>query len=93
MMLTSLLKKAIKEKSKKITAGLLLTCLILTGCTNVPVKRANRVWLIDPETQVLYRVLSDEYEIALPLSNPNVRKFMCLEQEEYNQFVDGVFLR
>lgn len=63
----------------------------MTACTSVPARSPKRIWLIDPEDLVLYRVINDETEIALPLRSPAVQNFMCIDREEYNLIVEESF--
>lgn len=63
----------------------------MTGCTHGNVKTADEIWLIDPVDVVLYRVLDDNKEQVIPIkSNPSMRKFICISQEEYVELIEAL---
>jgi hypothetical protein len=55
------------------------------------VKRKTEIWLIDPSTSSLYRVISDERELVIPIQlNPAVEKFMCINKDEFKDIVGEI---
>lgn len=83
-----LLKKKIKELLKKVLVVLLLLQSI-TGCMSAPVKRKTEVWFIDKDTAALYRVISDDSELVIPIEkNEAVEKFMCISKDEFKDIVE-----
>ena len=60
----------------------------MTGCTSGSLKSRNEVWLIDPVEVVLYRKISDNKEQAIPIKgNKDMKKFMCLSNQEFDDLV------
>lgn len=61
------------------------------GCMSAPVKRKTEVWLIDSKTNSLYRVISDETELVIPINlNPAVEKFMCISKDEFKDVIGEI---
>jgi hypothetical protein len=59
------------------------------GCSHGPAKRKNEIWLVDGEALVLYRVISDEKEQAIPIkNNPAMKRFMCLDKTEADYWIE-----
>ena len=85
------LKKKIKESLKTllaVLAGPLLLTSIL-ACQYGPVNRKNEIWLIDPATLVLYRVISDTSEQTLEIkNNPAMKNFMCVDKKEADRWLE-----
>jgi len=84
-------KKTTNASLKKLLAAPVALLLITStlGCTHGPVKRKNEIWLVDGEALVLYRVISDEKEQALPIKgNPAMKRFMCLDKDEVDYWIE-----
>lgn len=61
------------------------------GCSHASVKRNNEVWLVDKEDVVLYRVISDTKEQAIPIkNNPAMDRFMCVDKDEIDNWLEEV---
>lgn len=60
------------------------------GCLHVQEKNDREIWLIDNEKLVLYRVISDEMETAIPLKHPTAKEFMCISKREFNRVIDDM---
>lgn len=84
-------QKTTNVSLKKLLAApvaLLLMTNIL-GCSHAPVKRKTEIWLVDGETLVLYRVVSDEKEQAIPIkNNPAMERFMCMDKDEVDYWIE-----
>ncbi len=77
-----------REGSKACLAvvGILLSIM---GCTSAQEREKTEIWLIDPNSVVLYRVVSDEKELVIPIkSNPEMRKFMCISEDEMIRWIE-----
>lgn len=79
------LEERTKGKSKKHwVARVVLLALFGVGCSSASVKKRNEIWFIDPEAVVLYRVISEDKEQALPIKgNEDMRRFMCVTGDEF----------
>ncbi len=63
----------------------------MTGCTSATVKSRNEVWLIDYDDLVLYRVISDQREQAIPIfGNPVMKDFVCVSSREFDELVKEI---
>lgn len=68
---------------------LLLILVITMGCSNGQGKKEIEIWFIDPDDATLYRTISDDEEMALPiLGNPAVKKFMCITEKEFDRIIE-----
>lgn len=90
------LSKEINANWKKPSVALLvlLMSLVFQACTSVPVKvkPKNEIWYIDAEDLVLFRVISETKEQAVPIkNNPAMKKMMCIHEDEFESTVQGVF--
>jgi membrane protein YdbS with pleckstrin-like domain len=88
---TSPWKKEIKEAWRTLWAvplGLLLI-LSIQGCSSASVKKPkNEIWLIDEREVVLFRVISDTEEQAIPIKgNKTVKRFFCIDKDEFKDWV------
>jgi hypothetical protein len=84
-------KKMTNASSRKLLAALVVLLLLtnILGCSHGPIKRKNEIWLVDGETLVLYRVISDEKEQAIPIkNNPAMSRFMCLDKDEVDYWIE-----
>ena len=70
--------------------ALLLMANIL-GCSHANVRKSkNEIWLVDGEALVLYRVISDKQEQAIPIkNNPAMNRFMCMDKDEVDYWIEG----
>lgn len=63
----------------------------MMGCTSGIGKRKTEIWFIDEEDAVLYRVINDKEEIAIPIkNNKSMERFMCVDSDEFDEFVEEV---
>ena len=61
----------------------------MTGCLSAPVQRKAEIWFIDKDTPALYRVISNENELVIPINkNPAMDKFMCISKDEFKAIVE-----
>lgn len=62
----------------------------IVGCTSVPLKKSPEIWLIDGETDVLYRRKNDETEYAIPIkgNHNTVKEFMCVPSKEIDDMIE-----
>jgi hypothetical protein len=75
----------------KMKSALLLTHLLsMTACTSVQEKSNREIWQINNVDLVLYRVLDDETELAIPLSHKTVTQFMCVSKKEFDRVVEDM---
>lgn len=60
------------------------------GCTNAPLKKSPEVWLIDAETDVLYRRKDDSTEYAIPIKGNEkaMKLFMCIPSKEIDNMIE-----
>lgn len=84
-------QKTTSVSSKRLLAApvaLLLMANIL-GCSHAVAKRKNEIWLVDGDALVLYRVVSDEKEQAIPIkNNPSMKRFMCMDKDEVDYWIE-----
>lgn len=59
----------------------------------MPEKKHREIWLIDPEDLVLYRVVNDREEMAIPLSHATAKEFMCISQREFDRVIEDMVKR
>lgn len=79
------------ENLKKLLVVLvvLLLTVSIQGCSHASVKRKNEIWLVDGKELVLYRVISDTKEQAIPIkNNPAMDRFMCLDKDEVDYWIE-----
>lgn len=63
----------------------------MTACMSAPVKRKTEVWFIDSNTNALYRVISEDKELVIPIQlNPAVEKFMCVSKDEFKDIIGEI---
>ena len=87
----SLWKKTTNASLKKLLAVPVALLLMVStlACSHAPAKRKNEIWLVDGDTLVLYRVISDEKEQAIPIkNNPAMKRFMCLDKDEVDYWIE-----
>lgn len=70
---------------------MILLVLSMSACTSAPVQRKTEVWFIDPTTTSLYRVISEDKELVIPINlNPAVQKFMCVSKDEFKDIIGEI---
>lgn len=89
LLLNQLIAKINALLSLKLVLALTILLSIL-GCLSVPVKKNREIWLIDNKDLVLYRVLDEKSEVAIPLSHKTATNFMCIHKDEFNRVVDDM---
>lgn len=58
---------------------------------SAPVQRKTEIWLIDAKANALYRVISDDKELVIPINlNPAVEKFMCINKDEFKDIMGEI---
>ncbi len=58
---------------------------------NAPVRKKTEVWFIDYRTTSLYRVISEDKELVIPINlNPAVEKFMCVSKDEFKDLIGEI---
>jgi hypothetical protein len=67
-----------------------IALLSMMGCSSVSAKNKREIWLIDNEALVLYRVIDDENEVAIPLSHKTASEFMCISRREFDNVVEDL---
>ena len=84
-------QKTTNVSLKKLLAAPVALLLItnILGCSHAPVKRKTEIWLVDGDALVLYRVVSDEKEQAIPIkNNPSMKRFMCMDKDEVDYWIE-----
>jgi len=68
----------------------LLLMKSMLGCSHASVrKNKNEIWLVDGKDLVLYRVVSDTKEQAIPIKdNPSMNRFMCMDKDEIDFWIE-----
>jgi len=82
-------KRGTKDRlNAHLAARVALLGLFISACGSVNVKKRNEVWKINASELLLYRVVSDKEEEVIPiLENPDMKKFMCISGDEFDDFV------
>lgn len=85
-----------KIETSEVLRMLLVVLLVLlilintTACTTGPVKKKNEIWLIDEKEMVLFRVISDNQEQAMPIKdNKSMKRFFCIDKDEVDYWLEG----
>lgn len=62
----------------------------ILGCSHASVRKGkNEIWLVDGKDLVLYRVVSDTKEQAIPIKdNPAMNRFMCMDKDEVDFWIE-----
>lgn len=86
-----------RKKTKgnlRMFLAVLLALLLLTnilGCSLGIGKRKVEIWFIDEEEDVLYRAINDKEDVAIPIkNNKSMERFMCIDSDEFDNFVEEV---
>ncbi len=75
------------RKKKSILGTLALLASATLGCSGATVKSQTEIWLIDPTDVVLYRVISDSQEEALPIKgNIEMKRMRCVDESEIRRW-------
>ena len=68
----------------------MMLLLSILGCSSVPAKKNREIWLIDNKSLVLYRVLDENSEVAIPLSHKTATDFMCISKKEFDRVIEDM---
>lgn len=62
----------------------------MTSCMSAPPKAKIETWLIDAETDVLFRRKDDETEYAIPIKGnaEDMKKFMCFPTKSIDNLIE-----
>lgn len=92
MLRTKHLMNVTSEALKRLWGALAVLLMLVgtMGCTHGPQKRKVEIWLIDGDTDVLYRRVSETYEDAIPISGNSraMDRFMCIDRSEADYWIE-----